>query len=124
MQENTNNAEQSLNSAQIKNLFYQCLAKWHWFVISVGIALFCAVFYLLKTTPVYIRSAKVLVKSDGKGQSTASIGDFSDIGLVSSNVKINNELITIQSRDVRSGASFTLGYELPAGRPVPSGGAL
>lgn len=102
MQDNTNNAEQSINSAQIKNLFYQCLAKWYWFVISVGIVLFGALFYLLKTTPVYTRNAKVLVKSDGKGQSTGDIGDFSDLGLVSSGVKINNELITIQSLDVMS----------------------
>ncbi|MBR5920543.1 MAG: polysaccharide biosynthesis tyrosine autokinase [Bacteroidales bacterium] len=102
MQENTNNTEQAVSSAQIKNLFYQCLAKWYWFVISVGIVLLGAVFYLLKTTPVYTRSAKVLVKSDSKGHSTADIGDFSNIGLVSSNVKINNELITIQSLDVMS----------------------
>ncbi|MBQ3733869.1 MAG: polysaccharide biosynthesis tyrosine autokinase [Bacteroidales bacterium] len=102
MQENTNNAEQTVGSAQIKSLFYQCLAKWYWFVISVGIVLICAVFYLLKTTPVYTRSAKLLVKSDSKGHSTADIGDFSDLGLVGSSVKINNELITIQSLDVMS----------------------
>lgn len=102
MQENTNNAEQTVGSAQIKSLFYQCLAKWYWFVISVGIVLICAVFYLLKTTPVYTRSAKLLVKSDNKGHSTADIGDFSDLGLVGSSVKINNELITIQSLDVMS----------------------
>ncbi len=100
MQENTNNAEQAVNSAQIKNLFYQCLAKWYWFVISVGVVLSLTVFYLLRTTPVYTRSAKVLIKSDGKGSSSADIGDFSDLGFFRSGVNINNELKTMQSIDV------------------------
>ena len=100
MQENTNNTEQAVSSAQIKNLFYQCLAKWYWFVISVGIVLFGAVFYLLKTTPVYTRTAKLLVKSDSKGRSTGDISDFSDLGVFGSSVNVNNELMTMKSLDV------------------------
>ena len=100
MQENTNTSEQINNTVQIKNIFYQCLSKWYWFVISVGIVLCGSVFYLLKTPPVYTRNAKLLVKSDSKGHSTADISDFSDLGLVSSSTKINNEMITIKSLDV------------------------
>ena len=100
MQENTNTVEQTENTLQIKNLIYQCLGKWYWFVISVGLVLCGAVFYLLKTTPVYTRNAKLLVKSDSKGRSAADISDFSDLGLVSSSTKINNEMITIKSLDV------------------------
>jgi capsular exopolysaccharide synthesis family protein len=100
MQENVNTTEQTDNTVQIKTLFFQCLAKWYWFVISVAIVLFLAVFYLLRTTPVYTRSAKVLIKSDSKGNSTGDIGEFSDLGLFRSGVNINNELKTMQSIDI------------------------
>ena len=100
MQENVNTTEQTDTTVQIKNLFFQCISKWYWFVISVGIVLFLAVFYLLRTTPVYTRSAKVLIKSDSKGNSTADVGEFSDLGLFRSGVNINNELKTMQSIDI------------------------
>ena len=100
MQENVNTTEQTDNTVQIKTLFFQCLAKWYWFVISVGLVLFLTVFYLLRTTPVYTRNAKVLIKSDNKGNSAADIGDFSDLGLFRSGVNINNELNTMQSIDI------------------------
>ena len=102
MSENTFNNTQSHNEGitQIKSIFYSCLKKWYWFVISIGVVLAAATFHLLKTTPVYTRTAKVLVKSDSKGSSSVSVSDFSDLGVVSSNVKINNELKTMQSIDV------------------------
>ena len=100
MQENVNVTEQTDNTVQIKSLFFQCLAKWPWFLISVGVVLFIATFYLLRTTPVYTRNAKVLIKSDKSGNSAADIGQFSDLGLLRSNVNINNELKTMQSIDI------------------------
>ena len=100
MQDNLNNNEQSENTIQIKSLFYHCLSKWYWFVISVAVVLFGALFYLLKTTPVYTRNAKLLVKSDTKGNSSSDMGDFSDLGLFRSGVNINNELKTMQSIDI------------------------
>lgn len=33
----------------IQDLFYLCLNKWHWFVISLVLCLGTATFYLLKT---------------------------------------------------------------------------
>ncbi|MCR4965133.1 MAG: polysaccharide biosynthesis tyrosine autokinase [Bacteroidales bacterium] len=100
MQENINNNEQNENTIQLKGLFYHCISKWYWFVISVAVVLFGAVFYLLKTTPVYTRNAKLLVKSDTKGSSSSDMGDFSDLGLFRSGVNINNELKTMQSIDI------------------------
>lgn len=92
---NTNN-----NVLQIKNIFFNCLGKWYWFVGAIFLALLIAVFYLLRTTPVYTRSAQVLVKSGTKGSSTDNISEFNDLGVFSSNVKINNELKTMQSIDI------------------------
>ena len=104
MQENqaysTNKVEQQNNQAiDLKSIYYLCLSHWYWFLISVLLSLGIVTFYLLKTTPIYTRSAKVLVKSDEKGRSAVDVSDFSDMGLVSNGVKINNELLTIKSID-------------------------
>ena len=99
MQENQNINEQNDSTVQIKSIFYHCLAKWHWFLISVAIIMAGTVFYLLKTTPVYTRTAKLLVKSESKGNSAYNMGEFSDLGVFSTSVNINNEIKTMQSLD-------------------------
>ena len=103
MQENQTNSvnveQQNENAIDIKAIFYLCLSQWYWFVLSVILALGVATFYLLKTTPVYTRTAKVLVKSDKKGHSSLDNSDFSDMGLLTNGVQIGNELLTIKSID-------------------------
>lgn len=92
--------EQSENSSlQLKNFFYKCLARWYWFLISVIVMLVGATFYILKTPSVYTRNAKVLIKSEDKGNSTAHISELEDLGFLKSGVNINNELKTIGSND-------------------------
>ena len=83
----------------LKDWLYLCLSHWYWFVISILVTLACATFYILKTAPVYQRTAKILVKVDKKGSSAFNVSDFKDVGLLSTNVNVQNELITIQSMD-------------------------
>lgn len=90
---------QNEQTIDVKALLYLFLSKWYWFVISVVVALAIATLYLKKTAPVYTRSTKVLVKSDEKGRSSLDVSEFSDMGLFTSGVKINNELLTINSID-------------------------
>ena len=84
---------------RIQDLLGLCLGKWYWFVISLVLALGIAVVYLLRTPPIYTRSASLLIKEDSKGQSPS--GDvsstFADMGLFQSNTNVNNELLSIQS---------------------------
>ena len=105
MQENTiitaNQPEaQSEQAIDVKAIFYLFLSHWYWFLISAVLALGLATFYLKKTVPVYTRTAKVLVKEDEKGKSAFSASDFSNLGMFTNGVNINNELITINSIDV------------------------
>ena len=91
---------QNEQTIDLKAIFYLCLSRWYWFVISVVLALAIATYYLHKTTPVYTRSAKVLVKSDERGMSSYyEVSDFSDMGLFSQRVKINNEMLGIRTLD-------------------------
>lgn len=83
---------------RIQDLFYLCLAKWKWFVLSLAVTLGIAVFYILRTPQVYTRTALVLIKEDSKGKSVSSEMDaFSDLGLFQSGTNVNNELIAFQS---------------------------
>ena len=72
---------------RIQDLFYLCLSKWYWFVISLGITLSVAILYVLVTPPVYMRSAALLIKDESKGQSLSGEvgGSFSDLGLFQAN---------------------------------------
>lgn len=86
---------------RIQDLLYLCLAKWHWFVLSLTLCLGVAVIYLLRTPPVYTRSASILIKEDSKGKSASSeMESFADFGIFSTNTNVNNEMGTLQSPDL------------------------
>lgn len=86
---------------KIQDLLYLCLGKWYWFVISLVVCLGLASWYILKTPPVYTRSASIMIKDDSKGGSSMSVEDaFTDINMLSTNSNINNEMIMLRSKDL------------------------
>lgn len=95
-EENIQNNDDFLN---IQELLLMCLSKWKWFVLSLVLALCCAVLYVLRTPPVYTRSASILIKEEGKGSGSLAgeLSSFADMGMFSSGINVYNELITIQS---------------------------
>lgn len=62
-------AQNNENVLPIRDLIFHCLAKWYWFVITIGISLGLAVLYILSTPPVYQRHTEILIKeeSDKRG---------------------------------------------------------
>lgn len=98
-QQHTRPAAKADDFIRIQDLYYLCLAKWRWFVLSLVVCLGIAFIYLLKTPPVYTRTASLLIKEESKGQSlSGDVGtSFSDLGLFQSNTNVNNELISLQS---------------------------
>ena len=91
---NVNNQnQQQEESVQLMDLLYKCLSKWYWFAISAALCLGLAVFYVLKTPPVYTRSAEIQIKTNSRGQSISSEGDaFSQLGLFNTNTNVYNEI--------------------------------
>lgn len=86
---------------RIQDFMYLCLAKWHWFVLSLIVCLGVAVAYLLHTPPVYTRSALMLIKDDSNGQSASGgMESFADFGMFTAKTNINNEIATLQSPDM------------------------
>lgn len=99
IQQHTRPVAKADDFIRIQDLYYLCLAKWRWLVLSLVVCLGIAVIYLLKTPPVYTRTASLLIKEESKGQSlSGDVGaSFSDLGLFQSNTNVNNELISLQS---------------------------
>ena len=92
------NVADDQDALRIQDLMYLCLAKWKWFVLSLAVCIGLAVVYILRTPPVYTRTASVLIKEDSKGKSISSdLGDFSNLGLFQSNTNVNNEVIAFAS---------------------------
>ena len=86
---------------RIQDMFYLCLNKWYWFVISLVVTIGVAAIYLLTTPPVYTRTASLLVKEDTKGGSAGdAAGMLSDMGLFQTSTNINNEIQSLQSPSV------------------------
>lgn len=94
-------SKQADDFLRIQDLFYLCLGKWYWFVISLVITLGVAVFYLLTTPPVYTRSASLLIKEDSKGNSVSdAAGVLGDIDIFQTSTNVNNEIQSLQSPSV------------------------
>lgn len=103
----------------LREIFFLCLSKWRWFVLSITVCLAIAIAYLLHTTPVYTRSASILVKDNSNGVSTASTAaeSFSDIGLFNANNSVNDEIGMLKSpdlmREVVSKLHLYMDYQVP-----------
>ena len=105
MDENNINRTSVEESQQLtlRDLWSMCIHRWPWFLVSVALCLFAAVIYILKTPPVYTRSAQVLIKEDRRGRSISAAdvqSSISDLGLVNTNVNVNNEILNISSPDM------------------------
>lgn len=97
-QNNISRPKQADDFIRIQDLFYLCVNKWYWFVISLAITVGIAIVYLLTTPPVYTRSASLLIKEDSKGNSLGdAAGVMGDFDLFQTNTNVNNEIQSLQS---------------------------
>ena len=96
-----NAAQANTDFLRVKDLLYICLAKWHWFVISLAVCLGAATVYLLRTPAVFTRTASILLKDDANGNSAgANMTNFGDLGLITTNTNVINEMAVLQSPDL------------------------
>ena len=126
MQENpqgvVNDATQSSDTEQaltIKDMIWMCLARWYWFVISLAVCCGLAVFYILRTPPVYERSASLLIKDDRlSGTAGGDVGSaFTGMGFLQANTNVLNELASIKSPVVMDEVVRHLGLDVSYSTP-------
>lgn len=90
--------DQEEEGINISDLLHLCLYKWRWFVLSTLLCLTVAILYLMSTSPIYTRTATLLIEDDKKGASAISMtNEFQDLGLFSNTTNINNELLALKS---------------------------
>lgn len=83
-------------SMNLKSVIAVVVSKWYWFLLSLVICLACAFIYLMKTPPVYTRTASIMIKQDANGGSSTSV-DMSDLGFTQNSTNLDNEIQTIKS---------------------------
>ena len=92
-----NTSAGSNNGFSIAEVLASFVSHWYWFIISLAICLGAAWYYLATTSPVYTRSAMLLIKDDSKGSSVSNIAsEMQDIGLVANKSNLSNELISLK----------------------------
>ena len=78
-----------------------CFNNWKWFLASIAVALIIGWLYGKQAEPVYQSTASVLIKEQNNGRSMMDVSQaFSNMGLVNSNVSVNNELIAFTSPSI------------------------
>lgn len=112
----------------IADLWNLCTARWRWFIASVALCLFVAVYYLMTTPYLYTRYASIMIKEESVGKNTTeSTGnDFSDLGFVSQKNNLTNVVRHITSLDIlmevvnRLGEAGTEGETIDRAKDIQS----
>lgn len=88
---------ESDDSLNIKDILFQCLSKWYWFVISLVICVGYTYWSLLKLPDVYTRTAKVQIKE--RGSQPYYYGEF-NMNLFNAGSNLQDELSLMKSPDI------------------------
>lgn len=92
-------SDDAVSAVNLKDFFKQCLDNWYWFVISVAVCLGVGAYHVMRTAPVYQRSALIQIRDDKHGGTLNNdfANTFADFGMFSSSADIFNELVAIKS---------------------------
>ncbi len=99
----TNNPQQPEESGlSLRDILALCISHWKWFLLSLIVFMLGATYLIVKTVPVYTRSASVLIKEDRKSGSIGGdiSGDFNNMGFGVTRVNVNNEIVNFRSPDL------------------------
>lgn len=116
--ETTNKEKQIQNTVQegikIREILSLCIAKWYWFVISVVVCVGIASVSLLKTVPVFSRSATLLIKETTVRRATTSDLEtvLSNGGMGVATSKLVNEIVAFKSPTLMGEVVKRLGLDV------------
>ena len=92
--------QSSSTQVKISDIIFITLKRWPWILLSLVVCVGCAVLYVLRTQPMYTRSASIVIKSSSSGSSISDINAFAEMGLVQTNSNVNDEISKLQSPDI------------------------
>ena len=85
------------SAAIVKDIVWLCLSHWWWFVLALVVTMGYAALEIKRTTPVYLRTVSILIKSEDK---TSEISALADMGLTQISTNITNEILSLKSGTV------------------------
>ena len=112
--------ESNEDEFSLKDFLLLCLSRWKWILLSIIFFGAVGYLYVARKEPVYNRMEEILVKDQESGGGIADVNNaFSQLGLVSSNTNVYNELISLTSPslmyDVVERLDLTVNYNLKKG---------
>lgn len=111
--DNNNNNSTADNILSIKDIWEIFVGHFWLFVASVAVCLALGVAYILSTSPVYERSASIMIKDNEQGRSISSQASqgFENLGLFQTNTNIINEINVLKTTGFMSEVVNRLGLE-------------
>lgn len=100
------------NSLKISDIIALCLKKWYWIVISVAVCVGIAVLYILCATPQYTATCSVLLRDDAQSPTGGSSINLEDLGIMSTNTVIQDEMQALGSPDLMETVVRKLGIDI------------
>lgn len=115
-QTTTNKKTSQEEFISLRDLIELFLGRWYWFVLSVAVCLGIAWIYLSSVSPVYLRSAVMLVKSE-KQNTGAELSQMLEINGLSGGNSIENEIYILRSyqllQEVVKRLNLDVSYTVP-----------
>lgn len=104
MEESVENTLKSSTESQVKitDVLFLTLKRWPWILLSVVLCVGAALLYILRTQPMYTRTASIVIKSSSSGSSISDLDAFAEMGLMHTNSNLSDEINRITSPDVMS----------------------
>lgn len=92
----------NINFVSIGDLWRLCVAKWHWFVVSIVLCLAVAAFRVSRTVKTYTARAAIMVLDEKEGKSSRNaVGEeFNNMGLVNQSSNVHNVVKQMTSLNV------------------------
>lgn len=101
MKNSLKNRQHRSSNYNFNEIFYICLTKWYWFVISLIITVGYATYKSSTTQPVYTRYAEVLIKSNNQSNRLSDqMEKFATMGVYKTGTKAYNEIYTFRSPEI------------------------
>ena len=89
------NASQALQKLKLRDILYLLLSNWKWFALSLAVCVGYAYFQVKRATPVYTRSASLLIKGSDNFKGEAE-GIIQELGAVGTS-NLTNELMAFRT---------------------------
>ena len=89
----------NINFVSIGDLWRLCVAKWHWFVVSIVLCMTVAAFRVSHTVKTFTGKAAIMVLDEKEGKSSRNVvgEEFNNMSLVSQNSNVHNVVIQMTS---------------------------